>query len=374
MINLKALSQINKIIEQDKISSTYKFALLKSTIDACQRYDNLIRLDDKHAHIPFGLVVEGWIFDYLPFVFNRIRQQNSGNVLNAHIEEAYNELFGNMHLDPNKTTWEDAYEKIYSDYLSLNFNPERSRILLKLSKRIASTIAKMPMKFSGDRHYEIYTPDRTSFGRIHMTGTFNRQFLIESFDTFRISRDHYFIFRYMGQSLYGTSTIARRWRETTYALNRSELVTERIDSMIFKTIFADRNTNVARQYLPNDCTCVWSGRTLRNGHYDIDHVLPYSVWFNNDLWNLLPADSEVNSQKSDKIPSPELIKQRKEHIIHYWNIYEEKARNLFDYQIRTSLGKKNIEVPDKNLFIEAMREKADYLINERGYTPFDLNL
>ena len=122
MVNLKALSQINKIIEQDKISSTYKFALLKSTIDACQRYDNLIRLDDTHAHIPLGLVVEGWIFDYLPFVFNRIRQQNRGNVLNMKIEDPYHELFENMRLDPDKTTWEDAYETIYSKYLSLNFN------------------------------------------------------------------------------------------------------------------------------------------------------------------------------------------------------------------------------------------------------------
>ncbi len=372
MVNLKALRQINKIIEQDKISSTYKFALLKSTIDACQRYDNLIWLDDTHAHIPLGLVVEGWIFDYLPFVFNRIRQQNRGNVLNMKIEDPYHELFENMRLDPDKTTWEDAYETIYSKYLSLNFNIEQSKILLKLSKEIANTITKMPMKYSGDHDYEIYMPARTSFGRIPLAGMFNRQFLIEGFDTFRISRDHYFIFRYMGQSLYGTSTIARRWRETTYALNRNEFVTDRIDSMIFKTIFADRNTSIARQYLPDNCTCVWSDRPLHNGQYDIDHVLPYSVWFNNDLWNLLPADSSINNRKSDKIPSPELIKRRKEHILYYWNIYEKKAKNLFDYQIPTSLGRENTEVLDKNFFIEAMREKANYLINERGYAPFEL--
>lgn len=372
MINLEALSQINKIIEQDKISSTYKFALLKSTIDACQRYDNLIRLDDTHAHIPLGLIIEGWIFDYLPFVFKRIRQQNRGNVLNAQIEAAYDELFGTMLLDPEKTTWEDAYEKIYSSYLTLTFDVEQSKILLKLSKSIATTITKMPMKYSGDQPYEIYQTNRTAFGNIHHIGNFNRQFLIENFDTFSISQDHYYIFRYMGQSLYGTSTIARRWRETTYALNRAELVTDRIDAMIFKTIFANRNTNIARQYLPRVCTCVWSGNSLRDGHYDIDHALPYSVWFNNDLWNLLPTDPKINSKKSDKIPSPKLIMERKDHIIHYWDIYEEKAKNLFDYQIRTSLGKTVRKNASKNVYIDAMREKAEYLIRKRGYTAFDL--
>ncbi len=372
MINLDALSQINKIIEQDKISSTYKFTLMKSTIDACQRYDNLIEIDYTHAHIPIGLIIEGWIFDYLPFVFKRIRQQNSGNVLNAEIEAAYDELFDYMKLDTNKTTWEDAYEKIYSQYISLELDDNQSQIMLKLSKKIATTITNMPMKFSGEHPYEIYNPSQKAFGQITLSTKFNREFLAENFNTFSICKDHYNIFRYMGQSLYGTSTIARRWKEITYSLNRQSLANDQIDSIIFKTIFANRNTNIARQYLPDECTCVWSNHTLKNGKFDIDHILPYSVWFNNDLWNLLPSDPKINSKKSDKIPSPDLISRQGNVIIHYWDIYERKAKELFDYQIRTSLAIANSSVSGKEQYIEAMCEKADYLIRQRGYSSFDI--
>ncbi|MCH9812990.1 MAG: hypothetical protein K0U47_03495 [Epsilonproteobacteria bacterium] len=371
MIDLNALSQINKIIEQDKISSTYKFALLKSTIDACQRYDNLITIENKMAKIPLGLIIENWIFDYLPFVFRQLRQQNSGNILNSEIEKIYNELFECMCLDSRHTTWEDAYIKIYTKYSNLELDDKQSKILLKLSKKMASTITKMPMKYSGESQYSIYMPEKTTFGKISLHDKFNRQFLIDSFGMFSINEDHYNIFRYMGQSLFGISTIARRWREKTYSLNREQLLTDEVDSMIFKTIFADRNTNIARQYLPEDCTCVWSNKSLKNGQYDIDHLLPYSVWANNDLWNLLPSDPRINSQKSDKIPSPELIVKQKDIIVDYWNLYEEKAKVLFDYQIRTSLAHEKSTTLNKHEYIYAMCEKAEYLIVQRGYSSYN---
>ncbi|MBT8343474.1 MAG: hypothetical protein KJO45_02040 [Sulfurovum sp.] len=317
MISFESLSQINKIIEQDKISSTYKFALLKNTIDVCQRYNHLIQTEGKHVNLPLGLIIEGWIFDYFPFVFNGIRQQNSGRVLNKQIESIYAELFEYMKLDPEKTTWQDSYAKVYMKYLSMELDSVQSSLLVKLSKEIAKTITKMPMKYSGENEYEIYLPEYTTFARIPKTETFNKEFLIENFGIFSIKKDHYHIFRYMGQSLYGNSTIARRWKETTYKLNQSNFATDKIDAMIYKTIFSDRKTNIGRKYLPDECQCVWSGKKLHRGKYDIDHILPYSVWFNNDLWNLLPCDPTVNGKKSDKIPSPILIKKQRNLIISY---------------------------------------------------------
>jgi hypothetical protein len=371
MISFEALSQINRIIEQDKISSTYKFALLKNTIDICQRYDHLIKLDGEYAYLPIGLIVEGWIFDYFPFVFNGIRQQNSGRVLNKEIELSYAELFEYMQLDSTKTTWRDAYAKTYLQYLSLELDSHQTKLMLKLAKQMATTITKMPMRYSGTSDYEIYNPSKKTFGDVPKTEKFNREFLIKSFGMFTIKKEHYFIFRYMGQSLYGSSTIARRWKEITYSLNKNEFATDHIDAMIYKTIFTDRNTNIGRKFLPNDCHCVWSGKKLTNGKYDIDHALPYSIWYNNDLWNLLPCDSKVNGKKSDKIPSPELILKQSDLIISYWDIYEEKAKELFEYQIKTSLSQKISTLPSKEKLLEALSEKTHYLISERGYTAFN---
>jgi very-short-patch-repair endonuclease len=41
-------------------------------------------------------------------------------------------------------------------------------------------------------------------------------------------------------------------------------------------------------------------------------VIPFSLWRNNDLWNLLPAHPAVNNAKRDLLPSQSLLRQRRE--------------------------------------------------------------
>lgn len=37
-------------------------------------------------------------------------------------------------------------------------------------------------------------------------------------------------------------------------------------------------------------------------HYDIDHFIPWSFVMNDELWNLMPMDSSLNSSKSNRLP------------------------------------------------------------------------
>jgi hypothetical protein len=43
-------------------------------------------------------------------------------------------------------------------------------------------------------------------------------------------------------------------------------------------------------------------------------------WPNNDLWNLLPTDSKINNQKSDRLPTQYKLKSAKERIQHWWQV------------------------------------------------------
>jgi SAM-dependent methyltransferase len=63
--------------------------------------------------------------------------------------------------------------------------------------------------------------------------------------------------------------------------------------------------------------CVWSAKSLKQS-YDIDHSMPFARWPNNDLWNLLPTDSKINNQKSDRLPTEYKLKSSKERIQHWW--------------------------------------------------------
>ncbi|TYK66665.1 class I SAM-dependent methyltransferase [Colwellia echini] len=72
-----------------------------------------------------------------------------------------------------------------------------------------------------------------------------------------------------------------------------------------------------KQQSPEIAQCVWSAKTLTN-KYAIDHSMPFSRWPNNDLWNLLPADSDINGQKSDRLPTEHKLLASKERIQHWW--------------------------------------------------------
>ena len=47
---------------------------------------------------------------------------------------------------------------------------------------------------------------------------------------------------------------------------------------------------------------VFTGEPIRPGAYDIDHFIPWSFVMNDELWNLMPMDSSLNSSKSNKLP------------------------------------------------------------------------
>ena len=65
--------------------------------------------------------------------------------------------------------------------------------------------------------------------------------------------------------------------------------------------------------------CVWSEKSLMQS-YDIDHSMPFARWPNNDLWNLLPTDCQVNNQKSDRLPTKYKLIQAKARIQQWWQV------------------------------------------------------
>lgn len=49
---------------------------------------------------------------------------------------------------------------------------------------------------------------------------------------------------------------------------------------------------------------------LTVGHYDLDHFIPWSFVAHDQIWNLMPADSSINSSKSNKLPDLDAYLQK----------------------------------------------------------------
>ncbi|WP_413167695.1 HNH endonuclease domain-containing protein [Capilliphycus salinus ALCB114379] len=62
--------------------------------------------------------------------------------------------------------------------------------------------------------------------------------------------------------------------------------------------------------------CPWTEKRITKGtKYDLDHLLPLSLYPINELWNLVPADPDFNSHKKrDRLPQPEKLQQAKPHL------------------------------------------------------------
>jgi hypothetical protein len=145
-----------------------------------------------------------------------------------------------------------------------------------------------------------------------------------------------------------------------------------IDHLSSDDLAIERDTSDIRSILQDGMECVWSGKVLTRKTSDIDHVLPFSVWFNNDLWNLLPSDKKINNQKRDKIPSPKLIKKRADAIIGYWKLYERQWKHRFNNELYVSLLNDNRSDYLYEEALESLLKKASYLIYDRGFNSFDV--
>lgn len=91
--------------------------------------------------------------------------------------------------------------------------------------------------------------------------------------------------------------------------------------------------------------CLYTDRLLNVGEYDLDHFIPWSFVSHDLLWNLMPADSSVNCQKSNKLPD--------------LNLYLPKLAEAHQSALRV-----NIEHSRQHKLLE------DYL--SLGYTPQDI--
>lgn len=79
---------------------------------------------------------------------------------------------------------------------------------------------------------------------------------------------------------------------------------------------------------------------FKNEPYDVDHFIPWSFVMNDELWNLMPMDSSLNSSKSNRLPQWDKFFMR--FALNQYTMYElvhEKAgiRKLYESCYRDNL-------------------------------------
>lgn len=369
-MNNEIFYNISKIIERDSKTSTYKFALLRGVIDIIQDNSPYILTEKNRVQIPTGLLIEKWMIYYYPIFQSQISIPQINGKINL--------AFGNQ-LIKFISDYEvrGGFSAFYNDLKNKGIPEDLQSDFFELAKKLRNTITNMPMKYIGrsisNDFYSIFKYENQTIRR---KSTIDIETLIKEFGTFSIPYEYYEAFKILGSFINGQDSILFKWAEFSVNASNNNLSVDKVLNEVLKNPITLReikeSKKLYKQILQNEgkVYCVWTGRKISN--YNIDHVIPFSVWKNNDLWNLLPADSKINNQKRDKIPTPEIIEKQKNLILDYWGIICENQTKRFQKEIQVALLGNHSFDSWQTVAISQLQNSCNYLIENRGFEGWEV--
>ena len=332
---------LSTILKHDTKVTSYKIALLRAINDIVLSFPDLRNFQTDVA-IPLKLLAQFWVAYYWPFVNpDSPIYQGQRATLNG-------QLRNDMSFRPELTKLRHEWETIVS-----NTNPSDGFYLineLRIPRKhqsypkslhqcysaavtAISNALEMPIKYAGIGHWTVFNKP-LKYAEIDDTiiaipGTNSQDKCLI------INADLWQTFQEM--SLWIEALCIHEWclfseqvkQETP--VNRGliyQLLTYRPDNR--RPLTWERNNIDILLMEGTEFICPWTEKPIYQGiNYDLDHLLPVSLYPINELWNLVPSNPEENKRKSDRLPSQlKLVKARPHFELAYRN-----------YGISTSLSK-----------------------------------
>jgi hypothetical protein len=306
----ESVDKIESIINRDRKTATYKLALLKALCDIAMVETNTVSWDKQgYVHIPVASVVRKWIEYYWPLVSaEQFIPQTRGE------HEAYQK----------QIAFRSALRELAARYEGLGgltqfiFDRDNGRIdkgaqqLMKtVIRKIRTAVINGPVYYSGGGSNE----DKPfSYDKVTKTIVFHSD----------IWRELVLLGHWIGDS------INMRWAQLTGELSRHTLEVRDIIHLFLDPVFPERSVSAAREVYSGagNLECVWSGKALSRS-FDVDHAIPYSLRHDNSLWNLLPADPDINNKKRDKLPAQDVIRKNRDKLVYYWELLNNELTDVF---------------------------------------------
>ncbi len=355
---IRPVDQIESIINRDKKSATYKLALFRSLCEIAQTSFHHARyLPDDRVSVPLGLVVEKWLYYYWPLIDTPLKlpEIRVGT-------RAKGVAFRTMLLRLVDSCKPGGLDAFFALFQCGRLNDGQSNLLTQAINIIAETIIKGPVKYSGGSLENIprvfihegsnrLRKCRTPMELIHGIGRI-------SFPA-GLWHEMCLVGNWIGEA------IIMRWAELSHEFSKREVSIPDVLALLIIRPEARRNVSQAKDIYLNhsDLACVWSGRPLTSSCFDVDHVIPFALWHNNDLWNLMPTHPTINKQKRDKIVDLNTLRESRDRIVDYWRMAFQESPCRFGAEVgRTLLGGKfpydNWEIPAFSALSEAVETVA----------------
>lgn len=130
-----------------------------------------------------------------------------------------------------------------------------------------------------------------------------------------------------------------RWAEMTERLSGEVTAGDVIDYLL-PLPEQPRDTADVRELFKGGARCVWTDKRVSGSALQIDHVLPWALWHNNELWNLVPSTAQVNNAKSDQLPERRFFKTRRPAFVDAWAQTRAEWPDRFRREAEGQLGRR----------------------------------
>lgn len=337
-----SLPLLRHIVVNDDKSSTYKLALLRTLVRIADGAPGMVlKRDDDWVELPFGLVGLYWIKLFKRLILDYDFRQH-GNPSQG---------YGFAH--------EDFYSlkdiSVYDLRVGRTFAEDSAGVITGAIRDACATIHEMPAyytKWPGSNR-QVFETERRPKRRPAKPITLNMEYL-SGFGSFSVPARLWQAFSHLACWL--EPAINREWIALMEVYNG---VSYNGMSEYHCALAWDENrrdTSEARKRIDalmdqgRKVHCVWSGRSLtKSKGYAVDHCLPWTYWYNNDLWNLMPATVACNGLKGDMLPSAEQLLHARDRISEWWSEawLQQGMETRFTEEARAALP-----LPDINDVIE----------------------
>jgi SAM-dependent methyltransferase len=348
----RAVDQIEGILNRDKKEATYKLALFRALAELALKEPRCVRWRaEGMVGVPLRRIAEKWFRYYWPiFASERFvpqsRSEGAGSAKQLKFRSAMSALMAPYQgegMHGGLCAWQQ-------DVAGHRLRADQAQALEACLRVIEAAVREGPVRHSGLS---------SDAGAVFSYEPEERLVLMRSELWHELSLLGHWV----------SDAVVLRWASLTESFaQRQHISAGDALPLLLAVPEPTRRTQLARQVFEQGgaSECVWSRKVL-SPKWAVDHVIPFSLWGNNDLWNLMPVDEKVNGSKSDKLPSAELLRSRQPQIIEHWRLLREALPQPFDAQASHLLGR-TLSGPlnwEQELFAR-MREAVELTAMQRG--------
>lgn len=310
-----ALPLLRHVILNDAKSSTYKLALLRTLCRIADGSTGSARaIDDDAVLIPLGLVGLYWLRLFLPLIKADLPQSPDNQNGTLHLgfaKEAFGKLISS--LSPNDL----RVGMRYNDTITIKNVHRAIRDACAIIKNMPANYITYP---NGKQILE--TNMRTN--RIPSdTLTLDIPYLF-SFGEMRVPQNLWLAFQRFDAWI--EPALIAEWIRlmNSYSASQNRTIDPAQISLAMAWDDPKRDVSLARDRAlslleAGELRCVWSDKKLTTHSLDVDHCFPWLSWPCGDLWNLLPAERNVNQhQKRNRLPAANILHHASGRIINWW--------------------------------------------------------